>query len=61
MKLGIILRRELKLFRDSNSLCIYCNFLGFGECLYFYLGNFYERQQADLTPFLAFTLGFISS
>ena len=55
MKLGIILRRELRsYFATPIAYVFIVIFLVLASVFTFYLGNFYERQQADLTPFFSF-------
>ena len=50
MKLGIILRRELRsYFATPIAYVFIVIFLVLASVFTFYLGNFYERQQADLT------------
>ncbi len=55
MKLGIILRRELKSYFATPIAYVFIFiFLVLANVFTFYLGNFYERQQADLIPFFSF-------
>ena len=55
MKLGIVLRRELRsYFATPIAYVFIVIFLVLASVFTFYLGNFYERQQADLTPFFSF-------
>ena len=55
MKLGISLRRELRsYFATPIAYVFIVIFLVLASVFTFYLGNFYERQQADLTPFFSF-------
>ena len=55
MKLGVILRRELKsYFATPIAYVFIVIFLVLANVFTFYLGNFYERQQADLIPFFSF-------
>ena len=55
MKLGVILRRELKsYFATPIAYVFIVIFLVLANVFTFYLGNLYERQQADLIPFFSF-------
>ena len=55
MKLGVVLKRELKsYFATPNAYVYIAIFLVLANVFTFYLGNFYERQQADLIPFFSF-------
>ena len=55
MKLGVILKRELKsYFATPIAYVFIAIFLMLANVFTFYLGNFYERQQADLIPFFSF-------
>lgn len=55
MKFGIVLKRELQsYFSTSIAYVFVLIFLVLAGAFTFYLGNFYERQQADLTPFFSF-------
>ena len=55
MKLGVILRRELKSYFATPIAYVFIFiFLVLANVFTFYLGNFYERQQADLIPFFSF-------
>ena len=55
MKLGIVLRRELRsYFATPIAYVFIVIFLVLASVFTFYLGNFYERQQADLTTFFSF-------
>ncbi|HEV7139369.1 MAG TPA: ABC transporter permease subunit [Steroidobacteraceae bacterium] len=52
---GIILRRELaSYFATPLAYVFILIFLVLANAFTFYLGGFYERGQADLTPFFAF-------
>lgn len=55
MKLGVIVKRELKsYFATPIAYVFIVIFLMLANVFTFYLGNFYERQQADLIPFFSF-------
>lgn len=55
MKLDVILRRELQgYFATPIAYVFIMIFLVLSGVFTFYLGNFYERQQADLIPFFSF-------
>ncbi len=55
MKLSTILSRELKsYFATPIAYVFIVIFLVLANVFTFYLGNFYERQQADLIPFFSF-------
>ncbi len=55
MKLGVILKRELQSYFATPIAYVFIFiFLVLAGIFTFYLGNFYERQQADLVPFFSF-------
>lgn len=55
MKLGVVLRRELQgYFATPIAYVFIFIFLVLSGVFTFYLGNLYERQQADLVPFFSF-------
>ncbi len=55
MKFVIILKRELNsYFATPIAYVFIAIFLILANAFTFYLGNFYERQQADLIPFFSF-------
>lgn len=55
MKFGVVLRREFKgYFATPIAYVFLLIFLVLSSVFTFYLGNFYERQQADLVPFFSF-------
>ena len=55
MKLGVVLKRELRgYFATPIAYVFIMIFLVLSGVFTFYLGNFYERQQADLIPFFSF-------
>ncbi len=55
MKIFVILKRELKgYFATPIAYVFIMIFLVMSGVFTFYLGNFYERQQADLVPFFSF-------
>ena len=54
-KLGVVLRRELQgYFSTAIAYVFVLIFLMLSAVFTFYFGGFYERQQADLSPFFAF-------
>ena len=54
-KIGIIFRRELSAYFATPVAYVFIViFLVLASAFTFYLGNFYERGQADLTPFFTF-------
>ena len=55
MKFAVILKRELQsYFATPIAYVFIVIFLVLSSVFTFYLGNFYERQQADLIPFFSF-------
>ncbi len=55
MKLDVILKRELRSYFSTSIAYVFVFiFLVLSSVFTFYLGNFYERQQADLVPFFSF-------
>ncbi len=55
MKLNVILKRELQsYFATPIAYVFIAIFLVLSSVFTFYLGNFFERQQADLIPFFSF-------
>ncbi len=55
MNLSIVLRRELQsYFSTSIAYVFILIFLVLSGVFTFYLGSFFERQQADLMPFFSF-------
>lgn len=55
MKLGVVMRRELQSYFATPIAYVFIFiFLVLSGVFTFYLGNFYERQQADLIPFFSF-------
>lgn len=55
MNLSIILKRELSSYFATPIAYVFIMiFLVLSGVFTFYLGNFYERQQADLIPFFSF-------
>ena len=55
MKLKMILKRELSsYFATPIAYVFIAIYLVLANVFTFYLGNFYERQQADLVPFFSF-------
>lgn len=55
MRLGIVLKRELgSYFATPIAYVFIFIFLVLSGVFTFYLGNFFERQQADLIPFFSF-------
>ncbi len=54
-KIGIIFRRELSAYFATPVAYVFIViFLVLASAFTFYLGNFYERGQADLSPFFTF-------
>lgn len=54
-KAGIVCRRELAAYFATPVAYVFIViFLVLASAFTFYLGNFYERGQADLTPFFSF-------
>lgn len=54
-KIGIIFRRELSAYFSTPVAYVFIViFLVLASAFTFYLGNFYERGQADLSPFFTF-------
>jgi ABC-2 type transport system permease protein len=54
-KTGIIFRRELSAYFSTPVAYVFIViFLVLASAFTFYLGNFYERGQADLSPFFTF-------
>ena len=54
-KTGIIFRRELSAYFATPVAYVFIViFLVLASAFTFYLGNFYERGQADLSPFFTF-------
>ena len=55
MKMLVVLRRELKSYFATPIAYVFIMiFLTLSGVFTFYLGNFFERQQADLVPFFSF-------
>lgn len=55
IKVGVVLRRELlSYFSTSIAYVFVLIFLALSGAFTFYLGAFFEREQADLAPFFAF-------
>lgn len=55
MKAGVVLRREFKAYFATPIAYVFLLiFLVLSSVFTFYLGNFFERQQADLIPFFSF-------
>ncbi len=55
MKFSIVLKRELRSYFATPIAYVFIMiFLVLSSVFTFYLGNFYERQQADLIPFFSF-------
>ena len=55
MKVGIVLKRELQsYFSTSIAYVFVLIFLILSGVFTFYLGGFFEREQADLSPFFTF-------
>ncbi|MBT3624822.1 MAG: ABC transporter permease subunit, partial [Gammaproteobacteria bacterium] len=55
MRFSVILKRELLgYFATPIAYVFIAIFLVLSGVFTFYLGNFYERQQADLIPFFSF-------
>jgi ABC-2 type transport system permease protein len=55
MNLGVVLRRELQSYFATPVAYVFIMiFLVLSGVFTFYLGNFFERQQADLIPFFSF-------
>ena len=55
MKFSIVLKRELRSYFATPIAYVFIMiFLVLSSVFTFYPGNFYERQQADLTPFFSF-------
>ncbi|MFT7219834.1 MAG: ABC-2 type transport system permease protein [Candidatus Azotimanducaceae bacterium] len=55
MKLGVVLKREWRSYFATPIAYVFIMiFLTLAGVFTFYLGNFYERQQADLVPFFSF-------
>ena len=53
--LSVVLKRELRsYFATPIAYVFICIFLTLSGVFTFYLGNLYERQQADLIPFFSF-------
>ena len=55
MNFSVIMKRELLgYFATPIAYVFIAIFLVLSGVFTFYLGNFYERQQADLIPFFSF-------
>ncbi|MBT4160409.1 MAG: ABC transporter permease subunit, partial [Gammaproteobacteria bacterium] len=55
MKLNVVVKRELQsYFATPIAYVFIVVFLVLSSVFTFYLGNFFERQQADLIPFFSF-------
>ena len=55
MNIRVVLKRELAgYFATPVAYVFICIFLVLAGVFTFYVGNFYERQQADLVPFFSF-------
>ncbi len=55
MNIGVVLKRELSgYFATPVAYVFIFIFLVLAGVFTFYVGNFYERQQADLVPFFSF-------
>ena len=55
MNINVVLKRELAgYFATPVAYVFICIFLVLAGVFTFYVGNFYERQQADLVPFFSF-------
>ena len=58
--ISIIFNRELASYFSTPIAYVFLViFLLLSGSFTFYMGNFYERGQADLLPFLDFTHGYI--
>ena len=55
MNMTVILKRELRSYFATPIAYVFIMiFLVLSSVFTFYLGNFFERQQADLIPFFSF-------
>ena len=55
MKFNIVLKRELRSYFATPIAYVFLMvFLVLSSVFTFYMGNFFERQQADLVPFFSF-------